>query len=106
MGCREPAYRGDDKHTAGGKPVMALKLGYDLAGRLTDKFEVPAWGSLPALPARPATYSLDNQLATFNGQNITSDLDGNITSAPAPNTVTPLASYAWNTRNQLASSPG
>ncbi len=95
-----------DKHTPSGKPVLALKLDYDLAGRLKDKFEVPAWGSLPALPARNAAYNNDNQLATLNGQTIVYDLDGNTTSAPAPTGVSPLESYGWNTRNQLTSAPG
>lgn len=95
-----------DERTANGVPVMALKISYDLAGRLTDKFEVPAGAAHAPLPARSATYNNDNQLTAFNGLNITSDADGNITSAPAPNTISPLASYIWNTRNQLTSSPG
>lgn len=95
-----------DKHTASGKPVLALKLDYDLAGRLKNKFEVPSWGNLPALPARTVTYNNDNQLATFNGQTIVHDLDGNTTSAPLPNGTSTLQSYGWNARNQLTSAPG
>lgn len=94
-----------DKHTASGKPVLAIKLGYDLAGRLTDKAEYPNLGAAVTPPARSATYNNDNQLTVFNGLSITSDLDGNITSAPAPNTAGPLASYTWNSRNQLTASP-
>ncbi len=95
-----------DKHTASGKPVLALKLGYDAAGRLTDKFEVPAWAALPPLPVRNATHNLDNQLTDLNGQTILSDTDGNISSAPALAGVSPLESYAWNPRNQLTGAPG
>ena len=94
-----------DKHTASGKPVLALKLGYDAAGRLTDKFEVPNIGAGLTLPVRSATYNLDNQLTVFNGQNITSDADGNITSAPAPDGTSTLQTYGWNPRNQLISAP-
>ena len=99
-----------DKHTASGKPVLALKLGYDAAGRLNDKFEVPDIGAGITLPARSATYNLDNQIATLTiggvARTIISDADGNITSAPAPDGTNTLQTYAWNTRNQLTSAPG
>jgi RHS repeat-associated protein len=99
-----------DKHTASGNPVLALKLGYDAAGRLTDKFEVPHIGANVTLPVRAATYNLDNQIVsqTIGGvaRTITSDADGNITSAPAPDGTSTLQTYGWNTRNQLTSAPG
>jgi len=51
-------------------------------------------------------WHADNQLTAYNGQTITHDLDGNILSAPPPNSVGPLANYTWTARNQLASAPG
>lgn len=99
-----------DKHTASGKPVLALKLDYDAAGRLTDKFEVPNIGANVTPPVRSAAYNDDNQIVsqTVGGvaRTITSDTDGNITSAPAPDGTDALQTYAWNPRNQLTSAPG
>ena len=100
-----------DRHTASGKPALALRLGYDVTGRLTDKAEVPDLGAtLAPPPVRSASYNLDNQLVsqTLGGvtRTITSDADGNITSAPAPSGTNTLQTYGWNVRNQLTSGPG
>ena len=85
---------------------MMLRMDYDAAGRLKSKFEVPPWSAHPGLPARVASHNDDNQITSFNGQAITHDLDGNLLSAPAPDSTGPLASYTWNARNQLTSAPG
>ena len=85
--------------------MLALKLDYDVAGRLANKFEVPAWGNVAPPPTRNATYNIDNQLATLNRQTFSYNTDGNATAAPAPGTDAPLLAYGWNARNQLTSAP-
>jgi RHS repeat-associated protein len=50
-------------------------------------------------PTRTMTYDDDNRLATFNGSSVTSDLDGNLTSAPLTNGT--FASYVYDARNRL-----
>jgi len=71
---------------------------------------VPNIGANVTLPVRSATYNLDNQIVTQTiggvARTITSDADGNITSAPAPDGTNTLQTHAWNTRNQLTSAPG
>ena len=96
----------DRLSAATGLPIVAMKIGYDAAGRLTNKLELPPWPAATALPARAGVYNTDNQLITLNSQTIASDVDGNMTSAPGPTSVTPLQSYSWNARNQLTAAPG
>ena len=55
--------------------------GFDDAQRLTTFTPVPAARSL-APPSAAMTFGGDNQLATYNGQNMSYDLDGNLQSAP------------------------
>jgi len=45
-----------DTHTASGDPVVMLRMEYDAAGRLENKFEVPPWAEHPGLPARLASH--------------------------------------------------
>ena len=48
---------------------------------------------------RIMTYDADNRLATFNGQGVTHDLDGNMTYGPLTNNT--LVSYTYDARNRL-----
>ena len=50
-------------------------------------------------PLRFMTYDADNRLATFNGQGVTHDLDGNMTYGPLTNNT--FVSYTYDTRNRL-----
>jgi len=99
-----------DRNTASGLPVVALRIAYDNAGRLTGKIEKPSWTGVAAMPTRALTYNDDNQVATVNingggVQNVTHDLDGNITNGPSPLNGAAVT-WTWNTRNQLTGIPG
>ena len=50
------------------------------------------------------TYDADNQLATYNGQAVGHDLDGNLQSAPVQGTL--LGALTWDKRNRLLTSGG
>ena len=56
------------------------------------------------LPSRAMTYNDDNQIATFNGQTLGYDPDGNMTSSPLTNNT--LVTYGYNARNQLTNVGG
>ncbi|MCS7091724.1 MAG: hypothetical protein NZM03_13535, partial [Limisphaera sp.] len=47
------------------------------------------------------TFDDDNKLATFNGQPVTHDLDGNMTNGPLPGGV--WATFGYDARNRLVS---
>ena len=50
-------------------------------------------------PQRVMTYNDDNQIATFNGNAVTHDPDGNLTSGPLTNDT--FATYTYDARNRL-----
>ncbi|MCS7338572.1 MAG: hypothetical protein NZ739_10110, partial [Verrucomicrobiae bacterium] len=50
------------------------------------------------------TYDEDNRLLTINGQSVTHDLDGNMTSGPLTNGQ--FASFAYDARNRLVAVGG
>ena len=50
-------------------------------------------------PQRVMTYDADNRLATFNGQAVSHDLDGNMTYGPLTNDT--FVSYTYDARNRL-----
>ena len=84
--------------------------GYDNADRLTSYTPTPA-AKPYAPPATTLTYNNDNQIATYNGQSITHDLDGNILAVPVgtgtrgmPGTL--LGAAVWDARNRLLSAGG
>ena len=49
-------------------------------------------------------YNIDNELATFEGQTVTHDLDGNMTNGPLPNGT--MATYPFDARNRLTAVDG
>ena len=51
------------------------------------------------------TFDSANQLATFNGQTITHDLDGNMVSGPLPRTGA-MGNYTYDSRNRLTGAGG
>lgn len=79
-------------------------LGYDLATRITSRFELPTPAATATEPLPAMTYDLDNRLATWAGQAVAHDLDGNMTFGPLPSGV--LAAYTFNARNQLTAAGG
>jgi RHS repeat-associated protein len=84
-------------------PVAFYTLSWNNAGRVQWEFGAP----LPhtnALPTRTMTFDDDNRLATFNRQNITNDLDGNMTWGPLANNT--LVAYSYDARNGLLNADG
>ena len=77
--------------TTTGFPIAFFTLGWTNSGRVAWEFAAP----LPhtnAPPSRTMTYDDDNRLATFNGQNVANDADGNMTCGPLTNnTLSPTA---------------
>lgn len=81
-----------------GTPIAFFKLNFNAAARVEWEFAAP----LPhaaSLPTRTMTYDDDNRIATFNGQNVVHDLDGNMTTGPLTNNT--LVSYTYDARNRL-----
>jgi len=76
--------------------------GYDNANRLTTFVLVPMAQNIPPAPAS-MTQDSDNQLATFNGQTVGHNLDGNLLSAPVSGT---LGALTWDKRNRLKTAGG
>jgi RHS repeat-associated protein len=82
-------------YTKGATTLGDLAYGYDAAGRRT-----ALWGSygrtgLPAATTATASYNADNQLSSWNGTNLSYDLNGNLTDYGSQ-------TFTWNDRNQLA----
>jgi YD repeat-containing protein len=51
------------------------------------------------------TFDAANRLATFNGQTITHDLDGNMLAGPLPATGA-MGNYTYDSRNRLTGAGG
>jgi RHS repeat-associated protein len=61
--------------------------------------------SLAAVPATQMTFDTANRLATFNGQSVTHDADGNMVSGPLPATGA-MGNYTYDSRNRLTGAGG
>jgi RHS repeat-associated protein len=61
--------------------------------------------SLAAVPATQMTFDAANRLATFNGQAVTHDADGNMVSGPLPSTGA-MGNYTYDSRNRLTGAGG
>ena len=61
--------------------------------------------SLAAVPATQMTFDAANRLATFNGQSVTHDADGNMVSGPLPATGA-MGNYTYDSRNRLTGAGG
>ena len=88
------------ERTAGGAPISLFKLTWNNAARVEWEFAAP----LPqpyTPPSRTMTYNDDNQVATFNGQSVNHDLDGNMTYGPGTNNT--FLNYTYDPRNRLIS---
>jgi RHS repeat-associated protein len=59
------------------------------------------YGELAAVPKATMTFDSANQLATYNGQGVTHDMDGNMLSGPLPGGA--FASFSYDSRNRLTS---
>ena len=65
---------------------------------------IPA-NQLSAVPNASMKFDSANQLATFNGQTVTHDLDGNMVSGPLPTTGA-MGNYTYDSRNRLTGAGG
>jgi RHS repeat-associated protein len=107
------------KYAAAGRPeiieeygpgmqlIFVHKHGYYPSDEMAWRYELPAKRTSgtdpPAIEAM--TYNADNQLATWNGQTVTHDPDGNMTLGP--NTLgSSFASYTYDARNRLTGALG
>ena len=57
------------------------------------------------MPATQMTFDAANRLATFNGQTVTHDADGNMVSGPLPSTGA-MGNYTYDSRNRLTGAGG
>lgn len=78
-----------------GTKLGDLTYAYDADGRIISKSGTFATDVLPTATKQPATFDLNDRKTSFNGQTLTYDANGNLTS-DGTNT------YVWNARNQLA----
>jgi RHS repeat-associated protein len=84
-------------------PIAIFKFNWTNSGSMAWEFAAP----LPhpaTVPTRTMAYDDDNRLATFNGSSVTSDADGNLTSAPLTNST--FFPYAFDARNRLLNAGG
>lgn len=77
-----------------GTTLGNLGYAYDADGRIIQKSGTFAMDLLPTATTQPATFDLNDRKTSFNGQALTYDANGNLTSDG-------MNTYAWNARNQL-----
>jgi RHS repeat-associated protein len=82
-------------YTKGATTLGDLAYGYDGAGRRTALWGSYARTGLPPATSATASYNANNQLASWNGTNLTYDPNGNLTSFGSQMNT-------WNDRNQLS----
>jgi YD repeat-containing protein len=89
---------------ASGKVIYNSIRQLDPTGRLMGENITPAPTSFD-IPDATMTFDADNRLNQFNGQSVSFDSDGNMTSGPSAITLNAIA-YSYDARNRLASRPG
>lgn len=92
--------------TSGGTVIAQYSIGYypsDDIRTLTSVPQIPPV-QLGGDPAADMTYNIGEQLATFNGQTVTHDADGNMTNGPLPSGT--FGTYVYDSRNRLQSAGG
>jgi RHS repeat-associated protein len=82
-------------------------IGYYASDDIATLDMTPAVASnaLSAMPATQMTFDAANRLATFNGQTVAHDADGNMVSGPLPTTGA-MGNYTYDSRNRLTSAGG
>lgn len=86
-----------------GLPIAMFKLNYNAAARVDWEFAAPLPHAYTP-PTRTMTFDEDNRIATFNGNNVAHDTDGNLTSGPLTNNS--FATYTYDARNRLLGAGG
>jgi len=95
-----------EETTAAGQLISLYKNQYYPSDDIQSVYQLPqsqTWEAKPAL-VNAMTYNIDNQLATFEGETVTHDADGNMTLGPLPDGS--LGAYAFDIRNRLQSVGG
>lgn len=85
------------ERTATSEPIALFKFNWNNAGRMAWEFAAPLPHAYTP-PARSMTFDDDNRLATFNGNGVAMDADGNLTGGPLTNYA--FAAYTYNQRNR------
>ena len=95
-----------EEHTSGGQLITLYKNSYFPSDDVEWVYQLPQTQTRGAKPAivDAMTYNIDNQLATFEGENVNHDPDGNMTHGPLPDGS--FGTYAFDIRNRLQSAGG
>ena len=80
-----------------------MAMNWNAAVEVKTEFVAPLPRSNSA-PTRTMTYDADNELATFNGLNVTVDANGTLLNGPLTNDT--FASYTYDERNRLLNAGG
>jgi len=80
-----------------GNLLRQVDFSYDAAGNIVKELTVPKPESV-SLPPVTMTYSAANRLATYNGQVVQFDADGNLVSGPLSEE---MANFSFDSRNRL-----
>jgi len=83
---------------SGGAVIRQFDFVYDAAGDIVTEQVVPEPMPFPFIPAT-MTYTSANRLATYNGEAVTFDADGNMTLGPLNGG---LETFAFDSRNRLS----
>lgn len=87
-----------------GNVIYSSTAQIDAAGRLAAEAISPAPAVL-TVPAATMTFDADNRLATYNGQAVSFDPDGNMVTGPLPNTAG-MSGFSYDARNRLSEADG
>lgn len=93
------------RESAGGAMFSYLRFEYDAAGQISSHFRAPLFPSGWDHPDVSAAYDDDNRLATFDGQGVVYDDDGNMSYGPISSDSGGL-NLGYNSRNELTSADG
>jgi RHS repeat-associated protein len=80
-----------------GELISQFDFSYDAAGNILKEQKLPKPESVSLLPVT-MTYSVANRLATYNGQAVQFDADGNMVSGPLSGK---MANFSFDSRNRL-----
>ncbi len=100
-----------EEYGPGMKLIFVHKHGYYPSDEMAWRYQLPAKRTSgtdpPAIPVM--TYNADNQLATWDGQTVIHDADGNMTTGPSSRSVgvpPTMETYAYDARNRLTAALG
>ncbi|GBC59405.1 hypothetical protein DENIS_0344 [Desulfonema ishimotonii] len=82
---------------AGGQVIAQYDFQYDAAGNITEETVTPQESAFAVTPVT-MTYTSANHLATYNGQSVDYDADGNMTHGPLDGG---MADFVFDSRNRL-----